>query len=150
MGIGGWLADNSVNLLTAVAGLGGLWFAAFSIHAEAKTRKVSNLLAITTNHREIWTSFLTNKDLGRVRDAKADTIKQPITESEKTFVVIVIAHINSVFCAMNNQLLVNWDGLRRDVAQFLLLPIPRDVWEKIKASQNDDFVAFVESCRKGK
>jgi hypothetical protein len=148
MGIEGWLADNLVNLLTALASLGGLWFAAFSIHEEAKARRVGNLLAITANHREIWNSFLENKELARVRDASADTIKQPITEAEKTFVVIVIAHINSVFYAMKNQLLVDWDGLRRDVAQFLSLPIPRDVWEKITASQNDDFVAFIESCRK--
>jgi len=39
------------------------------------------------------------------------------------------------------------EGLRRDIAQFLSLPIPRDVWNKIKNVQNDDFVAFVESCR---
>jgi hypothetical protein len=36
--------------------------------------------------------------------------------------------------------------LRRDVAQFFSLPIPRAVWEKTKVTQNDDFVAFVESC----
>jgi len=150
MGIGGWLADNLINLLTAVAGLGGLWFAAFSIHEEAKARRVANLLAITANHCEIWRIFLENKELVRVRDATADTIEQPITEAEKRFVAIVIAHVNSVFYAMNNQLVVSWDGLRRDVAQFLSLPIPREVWEKIKPTQNDDFVAFVESCRNWK
>ena len=148
MGTWGWLADNSVNLLTALAGIGGLWFAAFSIHEEVKSRRVANLLSITANHREIWTVFLYDGELTRVRDASADIIKQPITEAERMFVTIVIAHVNSVFYTMNNQLVVSWDGLRRDVAQFLSLPIPREVWEKIKATQNEDFVAFVEACRK--
>ncbi|MGD0206160.1 MAG: hypothetical protein ABSC89_00910 [Verrucomicrobiota bacterium] len=150
MGFGGWLAENSVRLLTAAAGIGGLWFAAYSIHEEAKARRVANLLAITANHREIWNTFLNNKELARVRDASANIIKQPITEAEKTFVASVIAHINSVFYAMNNNLVINLDGLRRDVAQFLSLPIPREVWERIKPTQNDDFVAFVESCRNWK
>jgi len=150
MDIGDWLADNSINLLTAIAGIGGLWFAAFSIHEEAKARRVANLLAITANHREIWKEFLNHDKLARIRDASVDTAKQPITDAERVFVNLVIQHINSVYSAMNNQLVVKVEGLRRDVAQFLSLPIPREIWEKIKVLQNDDFAAFVESCRNGK
>jgi hypothetical protein len=32
------------------------------------------------------------------------------------------------------------------MAQFFALPITREVWEKIKVLQNDEFVAFVEYC----
>jgi len=42
------------------------------------------------------------------------------------------------------------EGLRRDVAQFFALPITREVWGKIKVLQNDEFVAFVESCQNWK
>jgi hypothetical protein len=150
MGIWDWLANNSINLVTALAGIGGLWFAAFSIHEEAKARRVANLLAITGNHREIWKIFLNNKEVGRVRDASANTVKQPITEAERVFVNMVIQHINSVYHAMNDHLVVKVEGLRRDIAQFFSLPIPREVWGKIKNLQNDDFVAFVESCRNRK
>jgi hypothetical protein len=48
---------------------------------------------------------------------------------------------------MSDQLAVKPEDLRRDIAQFFSLPIPREVWEKINVLQNDDFVAFVESCR---
>jgi hypothetical protein len=41
-------------------------------------------------------------------------------------------------------------GLRRDTAHFLSLPIPREVLKEIKVLQNDDFAAFVESCRNWK
>jgi hypothetical protein len=88
--------------------------------------------------------------LARVRDASADTTKQPVTAAERVFVIFVIFHMSSVFYAMSNQLVVKVEGLRRDIAQFFSLPIPRDVWEKVKVLQNDDFVAFVESCRNWK
>jgi hypothetical protein len=66
------------------------------------------------------------------------------------FVTFVILHISGVYYAMKDQLVVKLEGQRRDIAQFLSLPIPREVWEKIKVFQNDDFLAFVESCRNWK
>jgi hypothetical protein len=150
MGFSAWLADNSVNLLSTFGIVGSFFIAAKAFRSEAKTRRIANLLSITANHREVWKVFVNDKSLTRVLAAKADTSKQPITESEKAFVTLVITHISSVYYAMNDQLVVNLDGLRRDIVQFLSLPIPRAVWENIKVLQNDDFAAFVESCRNWK
>jgi hypothetical protein len=150
MGIGGWLSNNIFNLVTAVVAIGSLWFTAISLRSETKTRRIANLLSITANHREIWTIFLNDKALARVRDASANTADHPITEAERIFVNLVIQHIHSVYRAMSDQLVVKIEGLRRDIAQFLSLPIPSQVWEKIKILQNDDFVVFVESCRNWK
>jgi len=150
MGIGEWILQNIFSFLTAVGILGGLWFTARSLRDEAKTRRISNLLTITSNHRDVWKEFLTNPNLARVRDATADIIKQPVTDAERVFVTFVILHVSTVYYTMNDQLVVKLEGLRRDIAQFLSLPIPREVWEKIKVIQNDDFVAFVESCRNWK
>jgi len=150
MGIGDWLANNLFNLLSAAGIIGSLWFTSVSLRSETKTRRIANLLTITANHREIWKVFLNDKGLARVRDASADTTKQPVSEAERVFVTFVILHMSSVFHAMSDQLVVKVEGLRRDIAQFFALPIPREVWEKIKVLQNEDFVAFVESCRNWK
>jgi hypothetical protein len=150
MELWGWLANNSFNLLSIAGVIGSLWFTAISLRSETKTRRIANLLAITASHREVWTTFLDDKGLARVRDASADTTKQPVTDAERMFVTFVIFHMSSVFYAMSSQLVVKVEGLRRDIAQFFSLPIPRDVWEKVKVLQNDDFVAFVESCRNWK
>jgi hypothetical protein len=150
MEIGGWVSQNWFNLFSGVGIIAGLCFTAVSLRSETKTRRIANLLTITANHREIWKEFLNNPKLARVRDASADTIKQPVTDAERVFVTFVILHMSSVFHAMSDQLVVKVEGLRRDIAQFLSLPIPRDVWEKIKVLQNDEFVAFVESCRNWK
>jgi hypothetical protein len=108
------------------------------------------LLAITANHREIWKEFLDNPKLARVHDALADTTKQPVTDAEQVFVALVILHTNGVFYANKDRLVIEYEGLRRDIAQFFSLPIPKAVWAKAKLLQNSDFVAFVESCREEK
>jgi hypothetical protein len=130
--------------------IGGLWFTAISFRSETKTRRVANLLSVTANHREIWKLFLGDKQFARVLDPRADTRNQPITPAERLFVVMMILHINTVHSATQNELVVKLEGWRRDIADFLSLPIPRDVWENIKATQNDDFAAFVEACRNWK
>jgi len=150
MGIGDWILQNWFNLFSAIGIITGLWFTAFSLRSDTKTRRVANLLTITANHREVWRVFLDDKGLARVRDASADTIKQPVTDAERVFVTFVILHMSSVFYAMNDQLVVKLEGLRRDIAQFFALPVPREVWDKIKVVQNDDFIVFVESCRNWK
>lgn len=150
MGIEGWFSDNVVNLLTAIGIIGSLWFTALSFRSEAKTRQVANLINITGSHRDVWKLYFDSPDLARVFDTKADVLKHPVTQKEEILVNIVIAHINSVFYAIQNGLIIENEGLRRDVTQFLLLPIPRAIWDKIKIVQNDDFAAFIESCQNWK
>jgi len=148
MGIREWIYQNWFDLFSAIGIIAGLWFTAFSLRSETKTRQIGNLLTITANHREIWKEFLKNPKLARVRDAAADTAKQPVTDAERVFVSLVIHHINSVFYAMSDQLVVKYEGLHRDITQFFSLPIPKAVWEKTKQFQNDDFVKFIESVLK--
>jgi hypothetical protein len=150
MGIGEWILQNWFNLFSAIGIIAGLWFTAFSLRSETKTRRIANLLTITANHREIWKEFLNNQKLARVRDAAADTAKQPVTDAERVFVNLVIQHINSVYYAMSDQLVVKYEGLRRDIAQFFSLPIPKSVWERMKVFQNDALVRFIEECRNWK
>ena len=150
MEIGGWVSQNWFNLFSVIGIIAGLWFTAFSLRSETKTRRVANLLTITANHREIWKEFLNNPKLARVRDAAADTAKQPVTDAERVFVTLVILHINSVYYAMSDQLVVKYEGLRRDIAQFFSLPIPQAVWDRMKVFQNDALVRFIEECRNWK
>lgn len=138
------------DFIETVGIVGGLLFTAHSLRSETKTRRIANLLTITANHREIWKEFLNNPKLSRVRDATADTIKQPVTDDEQLFIIMVILHISSAYYSMKDGLVVKLEGLRGDVAQILARPVPKAVWEKIRQFQNDDFVAFIESCRNWK
>lgn len=141
---------NWVDLITAVGVVGGLFFTAIALYSETKTRRISNLLTITKNHRELWTEFAHNPQLSRVLRQPVDLTKHPITREEEIFVIEVFSHICTAYYATKENRLIKLEGLRRDVWSFVSLPLPNTVWEKIKVIQNDEFVTFVESCRNWK
>jgi hypothetical protein len=145
-----WIANNWFDLLSSLGIIGGLWFTAISLHSETKTRRVENLFSAIQNHRELWNDFYRRPELSRVLDASADVVKHPPTREEEGFVKLVIQHTNSVYQAIQNGLVIEPEGVRRDVCSFFSLPIPNAVWGNVKILQNNDFVIFVESCRNWK
>ena len=155
MGTGELFSHNWFDILSAVLGICGLWAAVFTIHKdtrarreETKARKISNLLAITANHREVWKEYFMTPKLARIMDLSANVDKEPVTPAELFFVSAVIAHTSSVYEALKDELIIKQEGLRRDVGQFFSLPIPRAVWSQTRLLQNLDFAAFVESSLK--
>ena len=145
-----WLADNWLTLLNAVGIIGGLFFTGYSLHSDTKTRRIANLLIIAKNHREVWAELYRNPGLTRVLESTVELTRQPVTRAEEIFVNLVIIHLNTVYQALKDELVIKQEGLRRDVWWFFSLPIPQAVWDKMKVLHNDDFVAFVEQCRNWK
>ena len=141
-----WLAENWFTYLNAVGVVGGLFFTGYSLHSETKTRKIANLLTLAQSHRDVWKEALQEPKLHRVLAIKPDLHRSPVTREEEIFVTLVFQHLGIVVRTMKNELTINPEGLRRDVAEFLALPIPKTVWNRIKHVQDRDFVAFVESC----
>jgi NAD(P)-dependent dehydrogenase (short-subunit alcohol dehydrogenase family) len=60
-----------------------LLFTGFKMRSEAKTRRVSNVLTATSNHREIWSCVFANPELARVLDPTAPIHEKPISDSEE-------------------------------------------------------------------
>ena len=144
--MGDWLTRNWFNILSAIGIVGSLLFTAVSLRSETKTRRTSNLLSLTQNHRQLWTALFPSPELKRVLDPAADLNKLPVTVNEEIFVNCVIQHLNSAHYALADKLVVRPEGLRRDVTWFFSLPIPGAVWKRVRVLQNEDFVHFVESC----
>lgn len=147
MGVGEWLAQNGFDIMGSIGIIGGLWFTAFTLHSDTTTRRTANLIHITAGHREMWKLYFDFPELARVFERNVNIAKQPITQRETAFVNMFIAHIGVSYHLMKHEHVIKAEGLRRDVRQFITLPIPNAVWEKAKNFQNDDFVAFVESCQ---
>jgi hypothetical protein len=155
MGIGEWISENWINIVTTVSGIGGLWAAVFALRKDAKARKeeakarrVGNLLTITANHRELWKLPFLYPTLARVIDPAADVAKQPLTPAEEFFMSMAVSHTSSTYEALKDELLTHQEGLRRDVKSFFSLPVPKAVWNKTKLLQNQDFAAFIDSSLK--
>ena len=148
--MGVWALEHWLELLNAVGVVGSLLFTAFSLREETKTRRVTNLLTLTQNHREIWSLLVRNPELGRVLDAGVNLQANAVTPEEELLVNFLVQHLNVAYHAMRDRLYVRPEGMKRDVAEFFSLPIPESIWEKLKPMQDEDFVAFVAECRKRK
>ena len=135
-----------LDLLNAVGVVSSLLFTAFSLREETKTRRVGNLLTLTQNYREIWSTLFRYPQLGRVLDPRVDLLKHPATREEELLVNFVVQHLSAAYHAMRDGLFVRPEGLRRDVAWFFSLPIPRAAWEQFKPMQDEEFVRFIEKC----
>lgn len=140
-----WVSHNWHSIVSDVGIIGALLFAALEMREETKARRTSNILAVTTNHREIWKTMLENPDLERVLRSDVDLDKRPVTSREKVFVTSIILHLASVYLAQKVDLVLIEKGLREDVGIFFSHPIPAKVWATARRFHNPDFVQFVES-----
>ena len=145
MEIAGWLGENWFVLLQSVGIVASLLYAGVSFRFDARVRKVSNLLEITSQHRGIWTQLYQRPELARIRDPQADVKRQPISREEELFVSFLILHLNTSYRAIVERVMTAPDRLGDDVRQFFALPIPQAVWQRQRQLQDRDFVEFVES-----
>ncbi len=146
MGFWGWVAENWFNLLSVAGIVGGLCFTGFSLHSEAKTRRVANLLKLTASQRALMEVFYKNLSMTRILDPNADVNALPVNQGEEIYINTLIHHLASAFRAMQSDLTVQPEGLSQDVRTFFSLPLPKAVWKKAKRFQDRDFVRFVETC----
>ena len=140
----GWVTQNAFDLISAAGIIGGLIFTAVSLHSETKTRRVANLIALTQNHREMWSEFYKGESLSRFADTKADVQTVPLTLAEENYGKVLITHLASFYRAMKSDLTIKPEGVRQDIHAFFSMPVPRAIWEKFKPVQDEDFVTFVE------
>lgn len=145
-GMASWLVTHGFDLISALGVIAGLTFTAFSFRRDDRSRRVANLLRLTGSHRDLWSELLREPKLRRILDPHADLTSVPMTLEEELFVTFVIQHLNGVFHALQDDLTVRPEGLCLDVRQFLSLPIPQAVWQRLQPLQNDAFVAFVQRC----
>ena len=139
-----WLAHNWFALVQSGILAAGLFSIAFSIHLDARARRVANLIYLTQQHRELWERMYSEPELSRILDPDVDLQRAQVTSQEEMFVVFIILHLSSTFYGIRSGFFHKPEGLRKDIKQFFSLPIPRAVWEKVKALQNADFLSFVE------
>lgn len=99
---------------------------------------------MTEQQRDIWKQLYEHPELTRVLDAKANLKARPLSGDEALFVRFLILYLGTLYRAIKSDELLRPDGLERDVRNFFVLPIPREVWKDSKKFQDVDFVAFID------
>ena len=147
MGFPTWGAQYWSDLLQTVGIVGGLLFTAYATWKDERARRIGNSIAITEQYRQIWKELYERAELSRVLAKDADVKKQPVSVQEELFVKTPVLHLGTVYRAIKHSEFVKLEGLRRDVREFFTLPIPREVWQRVKSFQDKDFVEFVGKCQ---
>lgn len=141
-----WLYPNWFSLAQTVGIMGSLWFAAATLRRESRGRRLSNLLALTTEHRELWSEVHRRADLARIMCAEVDLVGAPISVAEAEFLNVAFVHFETGWHLAREGRLLRLDVLATDIRAFLALPIPRAVWERTKGVREKRFVRFVEKA----
>lgn len=141
-----WIAEHWFDAIQTVGIIGGLLFTAFAMRRDEKARRISNLVSMTDQYRQIWKETYERPKLSRVLEKHVDVNAQPPSDEESLFINFLIQHLDCVYEAMKDGMFIALEGMRADIKEFFSLPIPKAVWEKSKRLQNQGFVRFVEAC----
>jgi len=144
MALGDWITHHWFTLFQTGAVTAGLFLTGLAFLSEAHARRVGNLIQLTKQHRELWERMYSQPDLSRILDPGADLAEMAVTVGEELFVIFIILHLSNTYYAMRSGFFRKPHGLSKDIELFFSLPIPRAVWEKVKALQDAPFVKFVE------
>ena len=147
--LGEWLGNNWIQLAETSSIVAGLFFGALTIHQNTKTRRLANLLTITSSHRNLWLHLASNRRLNQVFSPSRKISVSPITPEEEQFVVLLILHLKSTYETMKDGMRIYERGLREDIAEFLELPVPQAVWMNMRRTFEREFIGFVEACCSG-
>ena len=148
MGASNWFTDHWLDLLQTIGIVGSLLFSAYTTRRAEKSRRISNLISINQEHRQIWKELYAHPELSRVTARDVDLKSSPVTDQEEVLVNSLIIHLDTVHRAMRSGLYVKIEGLQTDIRDFFSLPIPKAVWDRVKIFQDANFVKFLERALK--
>jgi hypothetical protein len=139
-----WLEHNWFALAQTGILASGLFLLGFASLFQARARRITNLIKLTQQHRDLWERMYSQPELARILDPKADLTTKEISPEEQMFVVFIILHLNTTYFATRAGLFQKQDSLGKDIERFFSLPIPRAIWQKVKILQEPPFAKFVE------
>lgn len=139
-----WFGKHWFDFFQSAGILGALIFNVVGLREQATAHRVSNLITLTQQHREIWREYLRRPDLHRVLQPKVDLIGKPTTPTEETFVKFIIVHLVTAYKASRLDETEELGRIGDDAREFFSLPIPAAVWKTFRGVQSEEFVQFVE------
>lgn len=140
-----WVGANWFEIAQTAGIIGGQGFAAYVFWKDTEARRISNLIALKQENREIWREPYYRPELFRVLQKDVDLKEKPVTNDEWLFVKTLILHLDTVRRAMRSGMFITLEGLSSDVRDFFSSPVPKAVWEKLKPFQDREYVNFIET-----
>jgi hypothetical protein len=140
-----WFRDNWFPLIQTIGIVGGLVFTALTIRQATNARKVSDLLALTEQHRELWNEVYNRPGLERIYAERVDLLASPVTMAEVRFLNEVIVHFHTGWQIACHGSLLTLQAMQADARTFFNLPLPHAVWQQTRDTRDPKFVRFIET-----
>jgi hypothetical protein len=144
MGVTNWVTEHWFDFFQTIGIIASFLVAAYATWKNERARRIGNSIAINDQYRNIWKDIYEYPELARVLDPEADA--EDISIGEELFVTTLISHLSTVFRAVKQGEFVKLEGLKKDVLEFFVLPIPKTVWHKLKQFQDEKFVVYIDQC----
>ncbi len=146
---GTWLSLHALQLIQSLGILGSLMFAGIALRNTGRAQRMANRFHLAEQQRKIWGEQANQKELRRVLRPDADLSEEPMTEDERRFLTSAILHLGTTFEARRTKTVDPIEGLDRDAAWLLSLPLPRARWSEMKDVQNRSFVEYADRLLSG-
>jgi hypothetical protein len=150
-GVPAWLDANWFTLVQSIGIIASILLTAATMRRDRRSRRISDHLALTTEHRELWADLHKRPDLTRVVSSEVDLLAEPLSTAEEEFLLLVIVHFHTGWLLAKQGSLVDLGVLAQDAGAFFRLPLPKMVWLRTRAIRDPAFVGFIDAaCAKPK
>lgn len=141
-----WLNQNWFNAVQTFGIVGSTLLAVFVVLRDSRARRSADHLALTAQHRELWSELHRRPELARVGQAEVDLVAAPISVAEEEFLMLALNHFHAGWLLVKQGGLVSLEVLAADARAFVQLPLPRAIWERTRHARDPKFVQFVEKA----
>lgn len=134
MDIAGWIELKPISSFQAAQLLliaGGLGFTAIQVRRTARSVRVTNLLSLTRNHRELWGTILEAPQLRAVlHSTRAVTSSADLSLEERLLVNFFLLHMASAYELQRHRMITRNRAFGRDMAGLVCLPAFEVLWRE--------------------
>jgi hypothetical protein len=141
-----WLQGNWFNVVQTVSIVFALVFTGLSLRRDTRSRRLSNLLILKGEHRELWSIIHGKPEFARILQADVDLVGRPMKSDEEIFLRQMIAHFAAAFELIQDGTPLDLEAFRRDAKEIFSLPLPKSAWQRAKNLQNPGFSKFIEDA----
>ncbi len=145
-----WLEANWFSAVQTVGIVLGLLFTGLSLRRDTRSRRLSNLLALKEEHRELWSIVHQKPEFARILQRDVDLVASPMTNEEEVFLRQMIVHFAVSWEFIQDGTPLDLGAFRRDAAEIFSLPLPKLAWSRAIRAQNPIFAKFIRNAVSGR
>lgn len=141
-----WWTDHWLQVVQGLGIVGSLLFTATALRQGAVNLRLNALLKLTEQHRHLWGEVHRSPELSRILCPEVDLVRDPLRSAEESFLNLAWVHFQTGWEMALRHRMVSAEAYRRDLTEFLALPLPRAVWNQTREVRDPEFVTFADRC----